>query len=215
MVPFREQDLAKCKSNIKGVKICPFYQKAEESRCEIDVFLKSNDAKCTYVRMVPQTYVVQVTDNLFHVSTFNRTKFTITCNNFSNAYEVKKSMLIELDPGCHIKYGEVEYYVPSEEYFEKREVYLPELLTEKIHLEEALFDSPVKPRKIEFNNHSTDFYLLNNRTNELFAKVQTPIKTIKAQNDQTGMVIGIMIVWVLACGYLARCCGCCSGCYHK
>lgn len=61
MVPFREQDLAKCKSNIKGVKTCPFFQKAEGSRCEIDVFLKSNDT-WTYVRMAPQTYVVQITD---------------------------------------------------------------------------------------------------------------------------------------------------------
>lgn len=58
-------------------------------------------------------------------------------------------------------------------------------------------------KNLKYRVNLTDLYnIMTNRTNELFTKVQTPIKPIHIHH-QTLVIIGIMIVWILACCYFA------------
>lgn len=152
LVSFREKDLSNCKTNNKGIKICLFYQESEEHNCEIDLFLKNKDSKCKYIKMIPQSYLIKITENIFHFSIYGKSTFIINCKNDSQIFTPKNNMIIYLDPGCLIKYKNIEYFVPNEEYSVKTEIYLPNITKENLKIEEALFDIPFKPNNLTFNH---------------------------------------------------------------
>lgn len=196
LVSFKNKDLLNCKTNNKKIKICPFFKRTEEHTCEIDLFLKNNQTTCKYIKMIPQSYLIKISDNTFHLSTFNKTKYEISCLNISEINYTKRNAIFTLNPGCKIKTNNEQYTVPYEENLENTELLFPNITNKDFRVEEAYFNKPINLNNIFTEDFSKYFQLMTNKTNHLMDSTKDPIKRIKTKDYSDGYIA--ITLWLIA-----------------